>query len=104
MSACALSPVGETQFGGTAIAACQRAVAPSRTLDSQIALAVFPALRELSVVEEGIWTDADGTRARAWLFGFSNGRHHACPAGVLNRAGRARSHSRRSPWRMGRHP
>jgi hypothetical protein len=75
MSAFALSPAGETQCGGTAlaaaIAACQRAVAPSRALDSRIALAVFPALCELSVVDVGIWTHADGTRARALRYSTS---------------------------------
>jgi hypothetical protein len=75
MSAFALSPAGETQCGGTALAAAiaagQRAVAPSRALDSRIALAVFPALCELSVVEEGIWTHADGTRARALRYSTS---------------------------------
>lgn len=75
MSACALSPAGETEFGGTALAAaiatCQRAVAPSRALDSQIALAVFPGLRELAAVEEGIWTHADGTRVRALRYSAS---------------------------------
>lgn len=75
MSAFAWSPTGETQFGGTALAAaiatCQRALGPSRALDSQIALAVFPGLRELAVVKEGIWTHADGTRVRALRYSAS---------------------------------
>ena len=46
-------------------AACQRAITPSRALDGEIALAVFPALIELPRVEAGIWSQADGTRVRA---------------------------------------
>lgn len=75
MSAPARSHAGEAQFGGTAlaaaIAACQRSAGPSRALDSQIALAVFPALNELPVVEEGIWMHADGTRVRALRYSAS---------------------------------
>lgn len=48
-----------------AIAACQRAITPSRALDGEIALAVFPALIELPLVEIGIWSHVDGTRVRA---------------------------------------
>ncbi|AZI36339.1 hypothetical protein EGO55_10565 [Caenibius tardaugens NBRC 16725] len=48
-----------------AIVACQRAITPSRTLDAQIALAVFPALIDLSIVEAGIWLQGSGTRVRA---------------------------------------
>lgn len=48
-----------------AIAACQRAITPSRVLDGEIALAVFPALIELPRIEAGIWSQADGTRVRA---------------------------------------
>src|SRR3546814_17510248 len=47
------------------IAACQLAITPSRALDGEIALAVFPALIELPRVEAGIWSQADGTRVRA---------------------------------------
>lgn len=55
---------GEAQLA-VAIAACQRAITPSRALDGEIALAVFPALIELPRVEAGIWSHADGTRVRA---------------------------------------
>lgn len=48
-----------------AIAACQRAGGPSRQLDAQIALAVFPALAGLPAVDEAIWQQGDGTRVRA---------------------------------------
>lgn len=48
-----------------AIAACQHAAEPSRALDAQIALAVFPALADLPAVDEGIWAHPDGTRVRA---------------------------------------
>lgn len=48
-----------------AIAACRRATAPSRALDAQIALAVFPSLIELQDADTGIWIQADGTRVRA---------------------------------------
>ena len=48
-----------------AVAACQKATAPSRELDSRIAMAVFPALIALPVVEAGIWLQQDGTRVRA---------------------------------------
>ena len=48
-----------------AIAACRRTAAPSRHLDAQIALAVFPALAGLPTVDEAIWLQEDGTRVRA---------------------------------------
>lgn len=48
-----------------AVAACQNATDPSRKLDSQIAMAVLPALIELPVLDTGIWLQHDGTRVRA---------------------------------------
>ncbi|WP_395336886.1 hypothetical protein WBP06_20905 [Novosphingobium sp. BL-8H] len=38
-----------------AIRACKHARQPARDLDAEIALALFPSLRELSPVEPGIW-------------------------------------------------
>lgn len=52
----------------SALAACRVASAPSRELDAQIALAVFPALRTLHSIEPGVWRQDDGLRVRALLY------------------------------------
>ena len=51
-----------------AIAACERATGPDRELDSRIALAVFPALTDLPMLDPGVWRHADGSRVRALLY------------------------------------
>ncbi len=54
-----------------AIAACRAARAPDRTLDTRIALAVFPGLEALRPVEIGIWAQEDGSRVRALRYSAS---------------------------------
>ena len=54
-----------------AIEACKAATAASRQLDALIAMAVFPALTELSGVEAGIWRQDNGARVRALLYSSS---------------------------------
>ena len=54
-----------------AAAACERARAPARRLDAQIALAVFPALEGLEPVGLAVWQHPDGTRVRALRYSFS---------------------------------
>ena len=54
-----------------AITACRLARLPSRLLDAQIALAVFPALADLTVIEAGVWRQDDGAPARALRYSSS---------------------------------
>jgi hypothetical protein len=51
-----------------AIAACEAAQGPDRKLDGLIALAVFPALADLPMLDEGVWRHEDGSRVRALLY------------------------------------
>ncbi|MDE8650659.1 hypothetical protein [Novosphingobium album (ex Liu et al. 2023)] len=51
-----------------AVAACRDAGAPSREIDARIALAVFPALRQLNPVGPGVWRQGDGSHVRALLY------------------------------------
>ena len=44
---------------------CWKTNGPDRHLDVEIALAVFPSLLELPVLETGVWRHGDGTRVRA---------------------------------------
>lgn len=57
--------MAEDAILAAAITACQLARLPSRLLDAQIALAVFPALADLKVIEAGVWRQDDGAPARA---------------------------------------
>lgn len=49
----------------SALEVCRAAASASRVLDAAIALAVFPALGELTSLEDGVWSHADGSRIRA---------------------------------------
>ena len=51
-----------------AISACKVASEPDRDIDARIALAVFPALRSLTVIAPGVWLQDDGNHVRALLY------------------------------------
>ena len=55
----------------SAIEACEHARQPSRNLDAQIALAVFPALADLRRSADGTWLDAEGKRIQALRYSTS---------------------------------
>ncbi len=74
-----------------AIAACQSSPASSRSLDAEIARAIFAGLADLAVIEQGVWQHGDGSRVRA--LHYSSQERAAATlvpmGGWMERAGRA---------------
>ena len=53
------------------IQSCKRAETPTRELDAEIALALFPSLRALAPIAPGIWQNTDGSHVRALRYSSS---------------------------------
>lgn len=72
----------------TAMASCRQAERPARGLDAEIALALFPSLRDLVPVEAGIWRQEDGSHVRALRYSESwQAAASIVPAGCWIEAG-----------------
>lgn len=65
---CRVRAIGHDDSLVDAISACQGACEPDRDIDARIALAVFPALRSLTVIAPGVWLQDDGNHVRALLY------------------------------------
>lgn len=65
---CRVRAIGHDDSLVDAISACKGASEPDRDIDARIALAVFPALRSLTVIAPGVWLQDDGNHVRALLY------------------------------------
>ena len=77
----------------SAIEVCLQAGAADRSLDVQIALAVFPGLGELAAIDQGVWRQEDGTHVRALRYSASRSAAVTLvPPGCWLEAGKAAVH------------